>query len=105
MQVRGGCACAGTYGHYLLGVSREYSRKITEQINTGDLSNKPGWVRLSLHPTMRDSELDIIIDAIKQISINISEWEKDYIYNKFTNEFVHKNENDKDKIYRAWFEL
>jgi len=105
VQVRGGCACAGTYGHYLLGVSREYSRKITEQINAGDLSNKPGWVRLSLHPTMRDKELELIIDAIKQISIHISEWEKDYIYNKYTNEFVHKKERDKNRMYKAWFEL
>lgn len=105
IQVRGGCACAGTYGHFLLGVSREYSRKITAEINAGDLSNKPGWVRLSLHPTMRDEELEFIIDAISQISIHISEWEKDYTYNKYTNEFVHKKEKDKNKIYKAWFEL
>ena len=52
VQVRGGCACAGTYGHYLLDVSYEKSKHITELINHGDLSLKPGWVRLSLHQTM-----------------------------------------------------
>jgi selenocysteine lyase/cysteine desulfurase len=42
IQVRGGCSCAGTYGHYLLHVDQDYSRKITRQIDQGDLSNKPG---------------------------------------------------------------
>ncbi len=57
IQVRGGCACAGTYGHYLLDVTYEDSHKITQLINSGDLSVKPGWVRLSLHPTMTNEEL------------------------------------------------
>jgi len=42
IQVRGGCACAGTYGHFLLNVSHEQSNRITQQINRGDFSEKPG---------------------------------------------------------------
>ncbi len=38
IQVRGGCACAGTYGHFLLDVSHDKSREITNLINSGDLS-------------------------------------------------------------------
>ncbi|MCX6266371.1 MAG: aminotransferase class V-fold PLP-dependent enzyme [Bacteroidetes bacterium] len=64
VQVRGGCACAGTYGHFLLDVSHEKSNRITNLINHGDLSQKPGWVRLSLHPTMTNEELYIIIEAL-----------------------------------------
>lgn len=94
VQVRGGCACAGTYGHFLLDVSYEKSKKITELINTGDLSLKPGWVRLSLHPTMTNQELNFIIDSIEQIVLNIQEWKLDYTYNKHTNEFKHISEND-----------
>ncbi len=106
IQVRGGCACAGTYGHYLLDVSYEKSRQITNLINTGDLSQKPGWVRLSLHPTMHDAELYFIADALQQIAKNHLEWEKDYDYNKHCNEFKHKHEirSAQDKI-AAWFEL
>ena len=48
IQVRGGCSCAGTYGHFLLQVDQEYSKSITDMINEGDLSCKPGWVRLSM---------------------------------------------------------
>lgn len=91
IQVRGGCSCAGTYGHYLLNVSMQESHRITDMINQGDLSDKPGWVRLSLHPTMTDSELDFILDAIKQIIINISDWEKDYVFDKEVGEFFHKD--------------
>ena len=87
VQVRGGCACAGTYGHYLLDVSYEKSKKITDSITNGDLSAKPGWVRLSLHPTMKDQEVVYIADALRRISKNHKEWSRDYNYNKHTNEF------------------
>jgi len=91
IQVRGGCACAGTYGHYLLEVSHEKSNEITNKINHGDLSEKPGWIRWSLHPTMTNQEVFDFVDAIKQIIENQTEWEKDYIYNNKNNEFFHKN--------------
>lgn len=106
IQVRGGCACAGTYGHYLLDVSYEYSKEITELINHGDLSKKPGWVRLSLHPTMTTQELHFIIDALKEISTMHQEWNNDYIYDKHTNEFKHKRDCGLiDERVSSWFEL
>ena len=92
IQVRGGCSCAGTYGHLLLEVTREQSKKITDEINRGDLSEKPGWVRLSLHPTMTDKELQYIIDAISQLMQCHKQWRKDYTYSPLTNEFYHKDE-------------
>jgi len=106
IQVRGGCACAGTYGHYLLNVSYEDSHSITSLINSGDLSKKPGWIRLSLHPTMTDKELDYVIDALVQIRKNHIGWGKDYIYNRKANEFRHKTEPmDKTEWVKPWFEL
>lgn len=106
VQVRGGCACAGTYGHYLLDVSYDDSKDITDLINHGDLSRKPGWVRLSLHPVMTDDELLTITDAIRQIQENHVEWSKDYIYNLKTNEFRHKDEpKDKTEYIRDWFKI
>jgi selenocysteine lyase/cysteine desulfurase len=90
IQVRGGCSCAGTYGHYLLHVDPTRSKRITDKINLGDLSEKPGWVRLSLHPTMTNGELIYILDAIEEIIANAGEWSRDYIYSSKTNEFTHK---------------
>jgi len=106
IQVRGGCACAGTYGHFLLDVSYDKSKEITDLINSGDLSRKPGWVRLSLHPTMTNQELYFTIDAIKQVQQNHKKWGVDYIYKNTTNEFRHKSEpKDKTVLVQDWFEL
>ncbi len=106
IQVRGGCACAGTYGHYLLNVSHKHSKEITDRITMGDLSEKPGWIRLSLHPTMTDEDLYFIIDAINQVAKNHNEWEKDYIYNKHDNEFKHINDPEDQTVkVLDWFKL
>ncbi len=104
VQVRGGCSCAGTYGHYLLHVDPNRSKIITDKIDQGDLSEKPGWVRMSIHPTMTDEELKTIIDGIAQIINDIDDWSKDYIYDKTKNEYFHKNSDSKElnKI-KSWF--
>lgn len=106
IQVRGGCACAGTYGHFLLNVDYEHSRMITQKINTGDLSDKPGWIRLSMHPSMTNEEVDIILEALKQIEKNHKDWEKDYYYNPRLNEFRHVNApEDLSEKVAGWFKL
>jgi selenocysteine lyase/cysteine desulfurase len=106
IQARGGCVCAGTYGHYLLEVSHDKSREITDRINSGDLSQKPGWVRISIHPTTTDKEVDHFISAIKQISENASTWAMDYDYDPRRNEFVFKGaECEGKRIVRDWFKL
>jgi selenocysteine lyase/cysteine desulfurase len=105
VQVRGGCVCAGTYGHFLLNVSHDTSKRITDKINNGDLSEKPGWVRLSIHPTMKDEELLYIIDAIKQIQQNHWEWGSDYTYNKNTNEFRYILPDNDFTNVESWFSL
>lgn len=105
VQVRGGCSCAGTYGHYLLHVDPTRSKRITDRISEGDLSEKPGWVRLSLHPTMTDEELLHTLNAIKEIIENIDTWQKDYDYSPATNEFYHKANIDYSKVIESWFEL
>lgn len=97
VQVRGGCSCAGTYGHYLLHVNPNQSKHITDKIDHGDLSEKPGWVRMSVHPTMTDDELDYTLDAVSQIVKNISVWEKDYKYDSTRNEFNNLNSQYSEK--------
>jgi selenocysteine lyase/cysteine desulfurase len=69
IQARGGCSCAGTYGHFLLGVDQAWSEAIRKAVLAGDLRSKPGWVRLSLHPTMTDKEIDYIADAVEAVRV------------------------------------
>ena len=104
IQVRGGCSCAGTYGHYLLEVSYQKSKSITDMINHGDHTLKPGWIRLSIHPTMTDNELEYIITAIKELAQNFESWASDYSYNSKTNEFYHKNKPcSSATLVESWF--
>lgn len=106
IQVRGGCSCAGTYGHFLLHVSKEASHRITEQINKGDLSDKPGWVRLSLHPTMTDDEAAFIAEAMKEIVQHHDEWSKDYYYDSSKNEYHHKTFDERNESrMEQWFDM
>jgi selenocysteine lyase/cysteine desulfurase len=106
IQVRGGCSCAGTYGHFLLNVDYDQSHSITEHIDKGDFSLKPGWVRLSFHPTMTNGELFTIIDALKDISKNIDVYKKSYQHSKANNEFSHiDHQLDYNKILGKWFVL
>ncbi|MGZ4161728.1 MAG: aminotransferase class V-fold PLP-dependent enzyme [Neobacillus sp.] len=88
-QVRGGCSCAGTYGHYLYHIDQKASKEITNKIDQGDLSDKPGWVRFSLHPVMTNAEIMHFVKAIKEITINIEEWKKDYIYDVSSNDYFY----------------
>jgi selenocysteine lyase/cysteine desulfurase len=94
IQVRGGCSCAGTYGHYLLHVDRARSKEITCKIDSGDLTEKPGWVRLSLHPTMTDVELDYCLRAIAEIALKGASWADDYRFERSRGEFVRKDGRD-----------
>jgi len=108
IQTRGGCACAGTYGHFLLEVTYDRSTRITDKINHGDLSEKPGWVRWSLHPTNSDDEVKYILQAVEEITLHHKEWEQDYVYISKKNEFVHHLHLDKspeDELMRDWFSL
>ena len=68
VQARGGCACAGTYGHVLLGIDRCASRSITDLLDQDNEADKPGWVRISLHPSMTLEELDYIADAVEAVA-------------------------------------
>ncbi len=104
IQVRGGCSCAGTYGHYLLNILPPQSEEITNKINSGDLSYKPGWVRLSIHPTMTDEEIYFIIESIKTLVNNYQEWSKYYEYNNQTNEFDYLGDFNNNKLLvDSWF--
>ncbi len=100
IQTRGGCSCAGTYGHFLLHVDQETSNSITCNIDTGNLEQKPGWIRMSIHPTTTNKEIDFVVSCIEQLATNHKEWAKDYVYNCKSNEFAHSNasDNNNDKV-------
>lgn len=107
IQTRGGCSCAGTYGHFLLHVDEEKSNRLTTKISAGDLMEKPGWIRMSIHPTTTSEEIEFVCNGIKELALHHQEWAADYIYNPNTNEYSHKNFSDTESNYQIknWFTL
>lgn len=105
IQTRGGCSCAGTYGHYLLHVDQETSNQITCSITSGDLERKPGWIRMSIHPTTTNAEIEYVCNAIIELAASHETWKNDYVYNSKTNEFLHVNSTlTEEKMVKSWFE-
>ncbi len=104
IQTRGGCSCAGTYGHFLLHVDQKKSHELIHQIEDGCLIDKPGWIRMSIHPTISNEEMNYVCDSIIQLAENFEEWKKDYSYNQHSNEFEHiKNIDNTDEMVKSWF--
>jgi selenocysteine lyase/cysteine desulfurase len=104
IQTRGGCSCAGTYGHLLLKVDKTRSHEILHSIRAGNLLSKPGWIRISVHPTMTNASIDFIMDAIESTATNFQEWGKEYEYDPTADQYVFKgmNENENSRIDK-WF--
>lgn len=68
IQARGGCACAGPYGHRLFGIDRQRSEVIRNEILAGDMTDRPGFTRFNLSALMTDAKVDTILSAIGEIA-------------------------------------
>ncbi|CAL4984797.1 unnamed protein product [Urochloa decumbens] len=68
IQARGGCACAGPYGHTLLGVGEELSLRIRDAIVGGYHGVKPGWTRVSFSYYMSGEEVRFVLDAVEFVA-------------------------------------
>lgn len=75
IQARAGCACAGPYGHRLLGISRPLSDTVRQEILAGDHSHRPGWTRLNFSALMDDAKAARVIAAVADIATNPQRFE------------------------------
>ncbi len=104
IQTRGGCSCAGTYGHFLLNVDQQTSHSIKAKIEEGCMIERPGWIRMSIHPTMTNAEIIFCCDAIAKVAAHFKQWQVDYKYDAIKNEYVHHaNFNTEKEISKNWF--
>jgi selenocysteine lyase/cysteine desulfurase len=68
IQARGGCSCAGPYGHRLLGIDMERSTRFREAVNSGCEGIKPGWVRVNFNYFISETVFDYILDAVHLVA-------------------------------------
>jgi selenocysteine lyase/cysteine desulfurase len=68
IQARGGCSCAGPYGHRLLGIDAETSARIESEVLAGCSVVKPGWVRVNFNYFIPEEEFDYIVEAVHLVA-------------------------------------
>jgi LmbE family N-acetylglucosaminyl deacetylase len=68
IQSRGGCSCAGPYGHRLLGIDEERSHRFTDAVTAGCSGLKPGWVRVTLPYYLPPETADFVIAAVDLVA-------------------------------------
>jgi selenocysteine lyase/cysteine desulfurase len=88
IQTRAGCSCAGPYGHYLMNIGHDTSDYYRCLISNADYSGiKPGWVRLNLHYSMTEGEVDYLINAVRFVIDNGYKFLTLYKFNIHTGEW------------------
>ena len=68
IQARGGCSCAGPYGHRLLGIDLERSREFEREIARGCEGIKPGWVRVNFNYFISEAVFDFVLEAVDLVA-------------------------------------
>jgi selenocysteine lyase/cysteine desulfurase len=68
IQSRGGCSCAGPYGHRLLGIDLDRSHEFEAEISSGCEGIKPGWVRVNFNYFISDASFRYIVDAVRLVA-------------------------------------
>ncbi|GAB2621718.1 aminotransferase [Paractinoplanes abujensis] len=89
IQARGGCSCAGPYGHRLLGIGPELSRRFSSEIEAGWEGIKPGWSRLNFAYFLSDAVADYLTSAVSLIAAGGARLLTDYRFNPMTGQWRH----------------
>jgi selenocysteine lyase/cysteine desulfurase len=92
IQARGGCSCAGPYGHRLLGIDLARSMKYHEAISAGAEGIKPGWVRVNFNYFISDEVSGFIIKAVDFIAREGWRFLPDYDFDAVTGVWRHRED-------------
>ena len=68
IQARGGCSCAGPYGHWLLDIDQQASQAYTEAMNDGNTMLRPGWTRVNFNYFIEPEVFEYIVSAVELIA-------------------------------------
>jgi hypothetical protein len=90
IQSRGGCSCAGPYGHQLLGIDLDRSHAFERQIAVGCEGIKPGWVRVNFNYFHSDAVVDYVIEAVSFVARRGHRMLPDYRFDPATGLWTHR---------------
>ena len=89
IQVRGGCMCAGPYGHELLHIDPRVSLAIKHRLEEGHIGVKPGWVRICFSPVTGEQEFQTLLEGVDFVSKRGREFYDRYTLDDHTGEWRH----------------
>lgn len=98
IQARGGCSCAGPYGHRLLGIDLDTSRSFECAIVAGTEGIKPGWVRVNFNYFISDSVFQYILDAVDWVAKNGWKLLPHYSFDPHTAQWRHRGTARKPRM-------
>ena len=91
IQSRGGCSCAGPYGHRLLGIETALSKEYRDQIERGCEGIKPGWVRLNFNYFIDEESFSYIVDTVHFVANHGEELLQFYNFEPTTGLWHHRD--------------
>lgn len=91
IQARGGCSCAGPYGHRLLGIDPDRSHEFEREIAGGCEGIKPGWVRVNFNYFVSDAVADYLVDAVRLVARDGWRLLGDYLFEPVTGLWRHRD--------------
>jgi selenocysteine lyase/cysteine desulfurase len=91
IQSRGGCSCAGPYGHRLLGIDLERSHEFEREITGGCEGIKPGWVRVNFNYFLSDTVADYVVDAVRLVARDGWRLLGDYRFDQMAGRWHHRH--------------
>jgi selenocysteine lyase/cysteine desulfurase len=91
VQARGGCCCAGPYGHRLLGIEPRQARAFARQTVAGWAGVKPGWTRVSFAYYQSDPMVDFVIAAVHLVAAFGSRLLPDYRFDPRAGTWRHRD--------------
>ena len=89
IQSRGGCSCAGPYGHQLLGIDLDRSLEFEDEITRGCEGIKPGWVRINFNYFLSDAVFDYLVRAVALVAREGWRLLDDYRFDPVTGRWRH----------------
>jgi selenocysteine lyase/cysteine desulfurase len=89
IQSRGGCSCAGPYGHRLLGIDLDRSREFDREIAHGCEGIKPGWVRINFNYFISEPVFSYLVDAVRLLARDGWRLLQDYRFDPATGLWRH----------------
>jgi hypothetical protein len=90
IQARGGCSCAGPYGHRLLGIDLETSRRFESAVLDGCEVLKPGWVRINFNYFISETVFRYLLDAVDFVGHEAWRFLPDYDFDVASGRWVHR---------------